>query len=207
MSLRIYNTLTRQKEPFVPLVPGQVGLYVCGVTPYDVSHIGHARSALVFDVVVRYLRHRRHRVTFVKNYTDVDDKIIARAHQLDITTEDLAERYIKSYEDDMIKLGVEPPSRAPRATRHIPEMVALIERLVAQGVAYAVGGDVYFEVARFPTYGRLSGKNLDELLAGARVDVNERKRDPTFSAWPASRPGAPCLLVRRPRRTPCGDHP
>ena len=194
MSLRIYNTLTRQKEPFVPLVSGQVTVYVCGITPYDVSHIGHARSALVFDVVQRYLRYRcpDHRVTFVKNYTDVDDKIIARASELQVSIEDLAERYIKAYEADMARLGVEPPTEAPRATRHIPEMVALIERLIGGGVAYVVGGDVYFEVARFPTYGRLSGKNLDELLAGARVDINERKRDPRdFALWKAAKPGEP----------------
>ena len=124
MGLRIYNTLTRQKESFAPQVPGQAGMYVCGVTPYDVSHIGHARSALVFDVILRHLRYRGYRVTLVKNYTDVDDKIIARANQLKVTTEALADRYIKSYEDDMAKLGVEPPTQAPRATRHIPEMIS-----------------------------------------------------------------------------------
>jgi cysteinyl-tRNA synthetase len=192
MSLRIYNTLTRQKEPFVPLVPGRVSLYVCGITPYDVSHIGHARSALVFDVIARYLRDRGHRVTFVKNYTDVDDKIITRANQLKIPIGDLTERYIREYERDMTALGVQAPTEAPRATAHIPEMVALIERLVAAGMAYVVDGDVYFEVLRFPTYGRLSGKNLDELLAGARVDVNERKRDPRdFALWKAAKPGEP----------------
>ena len=131
-------------------------------------------------------------MTFVKNYTDVDDKIIARANQLKVPIAELTERYIKAYEDDMAKLGVMPPTKAPRATEHIPEMVALIERLVAAGVAYAVDGDVYFEVARFPAYGRLSGKNLDELLAGARVDVNERKRDPRdFALWKAAKPGEP----------------
>jgi cysteinyl-tRNA synthetase len=192
VNLRIYNTLTRQKEPFTPLVPGAVGMYVCGVTPYDVSHIGHARSALVFDVVARYLEHAQYRVTVVKNYTDVDDKIIARANQLRVPIAELTERYIKSYEDEMAKLGVRPPTTAPRATEHIPEMVALIGRLVSAGAAYAVDGDVYFEVARFPTYGRLSGKNLDELLAGARVDVNERKRDPRdFALWKAAKPGEP----------------
>jgi cysteinyl-tRNA synthetase len=192
LSLRIYNTLTRQKEPFVPLVPGRAGLYVCGITPYDVSHIGHARSALVFDVVARYLRFRGYQVTFVKNYTDVDDKIIARANQLKVPIGDLTARYIAAYEADMAKLGVVAPTMAPRATAHIPEMVALIQRLVAGGAAYVVDGDVYFEVMRFPAYGRLSGKNLDELLAGARVDVNERKRDPRdFALWKAAKPGEP----------------
>jgi cysteinyl-tRNA synthetase len=192
VSLRVYNTLTRQKESFVPVVPGQVGTYVCGVTPYDVSHIGHARSALVFDVIVRYLRYRGYRVTLVKNYTDVDDKIIARANRLGVSTEVLADRYIRSYEADMAKLGILPPTEAPRATGHIPEMLALIGRLVAKGMAYVVDGDVYFEVARFPAYGRLSGKNLDELLAGARVEVDERKRDPRdFALWKAAKPGEP----------------
>ena len=192
MSLRIYNTLTRQKEPFVPLVPGRAGLYVCGITPYDVSHIGHARSALVFDVVARYLRFRGYQVTLVKNYTDVDDKIIARANQLKVPIGDLTARYTAAYEADMAKLGILAPDIAPRATGHITEMVALIERLVAAGAAYVVDGDVYFEVMRFPTYGRLSGKNLDELLAGARVDVNERKRDPRdFALWKAAKPGEP----------------
>ena len=192
MSLRVYNTLTRQKEPFTPLVPGEVGMYVCGVTPYDVSHIGHARSALVFDVVVRYFRYLRYRVTCVKNYTDVDDKIIARANRLGVPIDELTERYIKAYQDDMAKLGVEPPARAPRATRHISQMIDLIERLVRAGVAYVVNGDVYFEVRRFPPYGRLSGKNLEELLVGARVEVDERKRDPRdFALWKAVKPDEP----------------
>jgi cysteinyl-tRNA synthetase len=192
LGLRIHNTLTRQKDPFVPLVPGQVSLYVCGITPYDLSHIGHARSALVFDVIARYLEHAGYRVTFVKNYTDVDDKIIARANQLKVPIAELTERYITAYEADMARLGIRPPTRAPRATAHIPEMVALVERLVTAGAAYVVDGDVYFEVARFPTYGRLSGKNLDELLAGARVDVNERKRDPRdFALWKGAKPGEP----------------
>jgi cysteinyl-tRNA synthetase len=194
VGLRIHNTLTRQKEPFTPSRPGQVGMYVCGVTPYDGSHIGHAFSALVFDVIARYLRYRYpdHVVTVVKNYTDVDDKIIARARELGVSTEALADKYIAAYEADMRALGIAPPTRAPRATAHIPEMVALIERLVSAGMAYAVDGDVYFEVRRFPAYGRLSGKNLDELLAGARVGVDERKRDPRdFALWKAAKPGEP----------------
>ncbi|HZS34127.1 MAG TPA: cysteine--tRNA ligase [Methylomirabilota bacterium] len=192
MSLRVYNTLTRRKEPFTPLVAGTVGMYVCGVTPYDVSHVGHARSAVVFDMIVRYLRYRGLRVTFVKNYTDVDDKIIARARQLGVSTAALADRYIASYEADMGRLGVAAPTESPRATEHIPEMLELIERLVASGVAYAVDGDVYFEVRRFPAYGRLAGRNLDELLAGARVEVDERKRDPRdFALWKAAKPGEP----------------
>ncbi len=192
MSLRIYNTLTRQKECFTPLVPGQVGMYVCGVTPYDVSHIGHALSALVFDVIARYLRYRGYRVTVVKNYTDVDDKIIARANQRGVPTRELAERYIDSYRRDMAALAVEPPTQEPRATEHVAEMLALIDRLRAAGVAYVVDGDVYFEVRRFSPYGRLSGRNLDDLLVGARVEVDERKRDPRdFALWKAAKPGEP----------------
>jgi cysteinyl-tRNA synthetase len=192
VGLRIYNTLSRQKEPFVPLVPGCVKMYVCGVTPYDVSHIGHARCYIAFDVVIRYLRYWGYAVTVVRNYTDVDDKIIGRAKQLGISTEALADRYIESFENDMAKLGVEAPTHAPRATRHIPQMIALIERLLAAGVGYVADGDVYYEVRRFPAYGRLSGKNLDELLAGARVEVDERKRDPRdFVLWKAAKPGEP----------------
>ena len=151
MNLRIYNTLTRQKEPFTPLVPGAVGMYVCGVTPYDVSHIGHARSALVFDVVARYLEHARYRVTFVKNYTDVDDKIIARANQLQRADRG-ADRAIHQ-----VLRGRHGRAGRPAAARRLrgrpstsPRWSALIERLVAAGAAYVVDGDVYFEVARFP---------------------------------------------------------
>ncbi len=192
MSLRLYNTLTRGKEPFEPAHPGEVGIYVCGITAYDLAHVGHARSALVFDVLVRYLRFRGYRVRFVRNFTDVDDKIIARAAETGEAPEALAERYIAAYRRDMAALGVGTPDVEPRATQHIPDMIRLIERLLAAGVAYVRGGDVYFEVRRFPRYGRLSGRELDELRAGARVDVDERKRDPLdFALWKASKPGEP----------------
>ena len=190
--MKLYNTLSRKKEDLVPLTPGEVRMYVCGITPYDFSHIGHARSAIVFDVVRRYLRFRDYRVTFVKNYTDVEDKIIRKANEEGRPSRDIAERYIAEYDRDMANLGVLAPDVAPKATEHIPDMVALIERLVAGGVAYVVAGDVYFEIGRFPAYGNLSGKNLDELLAGARVDVDERKRDPRdFALWKSSKPGEP----------------
>jgi cysteinyl-tRNA synthetase len=190
--VRIYNTLTRAKEEFVPLVPGQVRMYVCGVTVYDVSHVGHARSAIVFDVIHRYFGFKGYEVKFVKNYTDVDDKIIRRAQEEGVDATVIAERYIEADERDMAALGVERPDVAPRATQHIGEMLALIERLVTTGHAYVVDGDVYFEIARFPRYGRLGGKNLDELLAGARVEVDERKRDPRdFALWKAAKPGEP----------------
>jgi cysteinyl-tRNA synthetase len=184
--------MSRAKEDLVPLRPGEVGIYSCGVTVYDLSHIGHARSALVFDAVVRYLRWRGLSVRFVRNYTDVDDKIIRRANQEGVSPNEVSERYIRAYREDMASLGIGPADVEPRATEHIPQMIALIERLVAKGVAYEVDGDVYFEVRRFPPYGRLSGKNLDDLLAGARVEVDERKRDPRdFALWKSAKPGEP----------------
>ncbi|HEX6031676.1 MAG TPA: cysteine--tRNA ligase, partial [Tepidiformaceae bacterium] len=154
--------------------------------------IGHGRSAIVFDVIRRYLRHRGHAVKFVKNFTDIDDKIIRRASQEGVAARDISERYIAEYRTAMASLGVLPPDVEPKATEHIPQMIALIERLIRQGVAYPVDGDVYFEVRRFPGYGKLSGKNLDDLRAGARVEVDERKRDPMdFALWKATKPGEP----------------
>jgi cysteinyl-tRNA synthetase len=192
VALRIYNTLTRKKEEFVPLTPGRVGIYVCGVTVYDFSHVGHARSALVFDMIRRYLIFRGYQVRFVRNFTDVDDKIIQRAQREGVTAQEVSERYVAAEREDMAALGVLAPDVYAKATDHIPQMIALIERLVATGLAYPMEGDVYFEVARFPAYGRLSGKNLDELVAGARVDVDERKRDPRdFVLWKGAKPGEP----------------
>ncbi len=192
MSLRIYNSLTREKEELQPIKPGELGMYVCGVTVYDRAHVGHARSALVFDVVRRHLTYRGYRVRYVKNFTDVDDRIIARAAERGVTLTELAERYIEAYRHDMAALGIEAPDLEPRATEHVPQMIALIERLLATGVAYVLEGDVYFEVRRFPGYGRLSGRDLDALRAGARVEVDERKRDPLdFALWKAAKPGEP----------------
>jgi len=190
--IRISNTMTRTKEEFVPLTPGEVRMYVCGVTVYDYSHIGHARSAMVFDVIRRYLTFRGYRVTFVKNYTDVDDRIIKRANDAGVTAREFAERFITAEREDMASLGVLAPDIDPKATEHVPEMVELIGRLVAGGHAYPVEGDVYFAISSFAPYGRLSGKNLDDLLAGARVEVDERKRDPRdFALWKGAKPGEP----------------
>jgi cysteinyl-tRNA synthetase len=190
--IRISNTMTRSKEEFVPLTPGEVRMYVCGVTVYDYSHIGHARSAMVFDVIRRYLTFKGYRVTFVKNYTDVDDRIIKRANDGGVTAREFAERFIAAEREDMASLGVLAPDVDPKATDHVSEMIALIERLVAGGHAYPVDGDVYFAIDSFPPYGRLSGKNLDDLLAGARVEVDERKRDPRdFALWKGAKPGEP----------------
>ena len=190
--IRIYNTMTRTKEEFVPLAAPHVGMYVCGVTVYDQSHVGHARSAMVFDVIRRYLTFKGYQVTFVKNYTDVDDRIIKRASQEGVTAREFAERFIAAERADMASLGVLAPDVDPKATEHVPQMIELISRLVASGHAYPIDGDVYFEIRRFPSYGRLSGKNLDELLAGARVEVDERKRDPRdFALWKGAKPGEP----------------
>jgi len=190
--IRIYNTMTRTKEEFVPLAAPAVRMYVCGVTVYDHSHIGHARSAMVFDVMRRYLTFKGYHVTFVKNYTDVDDRIIKRANQEGVSAREFAERFIAAERADMAALGVLAPDVDPKATEHVPQMIDLIARLVASGHAYPIDGDVYFEIRSFPPYGRLSGKNLDELLAGARVEVDERKRDPRdFALWKGAKPGEP----------------
>ncbi len=192
MPLKIFNSLTRRKEEFVPLVVGQARMYVCGVTVYDLCHIGHARSAIVFDVIRRYLVFKGFKVTFVRNYTDVDDRIIKRANDEGVAAQEISERYIAECQTDMAAIGVLPGDVEPKATEHIPEMINLIERLTRKGVAYPVDGDVNFEVRRFPGYGKLSGKRLDELNPGERVEVDERKRDPLdFALWKASKPGEP----------------
>ena len=190
--MKIYNSLTRTKEEFVPLAPPDVRMYVCGITVYDLCHIGHARSVIVFDVVQRYLRFRGYRVTFVRNFTDVDDKIIRRANQEGVEAHVVSERYVDEFRKDMDAIGVRTADVEPKATGHIAGMISLIERLLAAGVAYVIDGDVYFEVRRYAPYGRLSGKNLDDLMVGARVDVDERKRDPRdFALWKAAKPGEP----------------
>ena len=190
--LRLYNTLTGNKEPFEPMVPGKVRMYVCGVTVYDYCHIGHARSELVFDVLRRYLEYSGFGVEFAKNFTDVDDKIIKRAHEQGVSCEHITTTYIQAYYDDMDRLGVRRATLEPRATEHIADIVALVDTLVAKGLAYRVDGDVYFQVDRYPVYGRLSKRKIDELQAGARVDVDERKRHPMdFALWKGSKPGEP----------------
>ncbi len=192
MPLKLYNTLTRRKEEFQPLVPGKVGMYVCGITAYDLCHIGHARSAVVFDVITRYFRYAGFDVTFVKNFTDVDDKIIDRANREQTTIGDVSERFIARHNEDMAALGIEPPTETPKATEHIDGMIRLIRTLEEKGLAYAMDGDVYYAVEGFRGYGKLSGRNLEDMMAGARVDVNERKRNPLdFALWKASKEGEP----------------
>jgi|UniRef100_A0A7C3WIW3 cysteinyl-tRNA synthetase len=190
----LYNTLTRRKEAFEPLTPGQVGLYACGVTVYDDCHLGHARSAVFFEVLVRWLRRRGFKVTWVRNYTDIDDKIINRAMQEGTPWDEIAARYIASFQEDMAALGVPLAQIEPKATDHIPEMLALIRRLEEKGFAYQgrPGGDVYFRVRKFPGYGKLSGQSLEDLEAGARIEVAEAKEDPLdFALWKASKPDEP----------------
>ena len=192
MTIRIYNTLTGKKEAFQPLEPGHVKLYVCGITSYDYCHIGHARSALAFDMIVRYLRYRGNRVTFVRNFTDIDDKIINRAAEQHTSCDELANRFINEFYTDMDRLGIDRPDIEPKATEHIPEMVQLIEELIEKDMAYPSGGDVYYAVDSFPAYGKLSRRNIEEMQAGARISVNEMKRNPMdFVLWKGSKPGEP----------------
>lgn len=192
MTLRFYNTLTRRKEEFKPIHEGQVGIYVCGITVYDICHVGHARSAIVFDVITRYLRYRGFDVTYVKNYTDVDDKIINKANSEGVPIRDISERYIREHDRDMEALHVARPTVTPKATENIKGMIRLISQLLDKGLAYVVDGDVYYAVGKFPGYGKLSGRSLDDMVAGARVDVDEKKRNPMdFALWKASKEGEP----------------
>ena len=192
MEIKFQNTLSRQKETFTPLSPPRVTMYVCGVTAYDESHLGHARAAVIFDVLYRFLRYLGYEVIYVRNYTDIDDKIIRRAQEEGKSAKELAEFYIRSYDEDMKALKVLKPTHEPRATEHIPQIIALIERLIEKGFAYVVEGDVYFAVEKFPEYGKLSGRNLEEMKAGARVSVSEKKRHPLdFALWKAEKPGEP----------------
>lgn len=192
MAIRVFNTVSGRKEELKPVKPGRIGMYVCGVTVYDLCHIGHARSAVVFDVICRYLKYSGLDTTYVRNFTDVDDKIIKRATEEGISPEAVAEKYIAAFYEDMDRLNVARPDVEPRATAHVGEMIAHIEKLIEKGHAYEVGGDVYFSVDSFRPYGRLSGRNLDDLMVGARVEVDERKRNPLdFALWKAAKPGEP----------------
>jgi cysteinyl-tRNA synthetase len=193
MTLSIYNTLTRQKETFVPLVPGKVGMYVCGMTVYDFCHLGHARVMVAFDVIARYLRHRGYEVNYIRNITDIDDKIIQRANENGEAFDVLTERFIGEMHRDSELLGIERPSAEPRATAHIDDIIGLVETLIGKGYAYAASnGDVYYSVRKFEGYGKLSGKILDDLEAGARVEVEELKQDPLdFVLWKAAKPDEP----------------
>lgn len=191
--MKIYNTLTRKKEEFVPIEPGKVGMYVCGPTVYNHIHVGNARTFVSFDVIRRHLINSGYEVTFVSNLTDVDDKIINRANEEGRTASEVAEDYSKAFIDAMDSLGVMRPTVRPRATQEIDAMVATIQKLVDNGHAYAVeGGDVFFSVRSDPDYGELSGRSVDEMVSGARIDVDQRKHDPLdFALWKSAKPGEP----------------
>ncbi len=191
--MKIYNTMTRQKEEFVPLHPGKVGIYACGPTVYNFFHIGNARPFIVFDVLRRYFRHLGYDVTFVQNFTDIDDKLIRRANEEGTTVPEIAEKYIKEYYTDAEGLGVEKADVHPRATKHIGEIIAMIKKLESKGYAYKTdNGDVYFNTQAFSGYGKLSGQNLEDREAGARIEVDDVKKNPMdFALWKAQKPGEP----------------
>jgi len=192
MSIHIYNSLTRKKEEFFPIKPPQVNIYTCGVTVYDESHIGHARSLYIFDVIRRYLRYRGFEVRFVRNITDIDDKIINRANELKTDWKELIQKYISRYYEDLESLGIEKGDAEPRATENIEEMIAYIRSLIDKGYAYEAGGDVYFNVRKFPAYGKLSGQGIDQMETGVRIEPTEFKRDPLdFALWKKSKENEP----------------
>ena len=192
MAIRLYNTLSRKKEELVPVTPGKVGLYACGATVYDHSHVGHARSAIIFDALFRYLSGSGFDVTYVRNFTDIDDKIINKANTEKRDWREIGDTYTASFREDMANLNILSPTHEPKATEHIGDMLDLIQSLVDRGFAYAVGGSVYFSVKKYQGYGQLSGRTLDELIAGARVEIDERKQDPMdFALWKESKPSEP----------------
>ena len=192
MSLKVYNTLTKQKEEFVPLTPGKVKMYVCGVTPYNHPHIGNARPFVTWDVIRRYLEYTGYEVYHVQNFTDIDDKIINTANGEQVTWDVIAGRYIASYFEVMDKLNIRRAHVYPKVSEHISEIVGMVGTLIDKGVAYETGGDVYYSVETFPGYGKLSGRNLEDMKAGARVDVDERKKHPMdFALWKSAKPGEP----------------
>ncbi len=192
MSLRVYNTMSGKKEEFVPLVPGKVSMYVCGVTVYDYCHIGHARANIVFDIIYRYLQFVGFDTTYVRNYTDVDDKIIKRANERGISSKDLSEEFIQAFDEDMATLGLAIPTHQPKATEYIPQIIEICQKLIDKGLAYASGGDVYYRVGKFKNYLKLSKRNMDEMQAGARIAPGEQKEDPMdFALWKGAKPDEP----------------
>lgn len=190
--LKVYNTLTKQKEEFKPLVPGQVSIYVCGVTPYNHPHIGNARPFVTWDVIKRYFRHLGYKVKHIQNFTDVDDKIIRTANEHGVQWSDVSDKYIKSYFEVMDKLNIQHADVYPRVSQTMPEIIDMIKVLVEKGYAYELDGDVYYSVEKFKGYGKLSGRKLEDMMAGARIEVNERKHNPMdFALWKAAKPGEP----------------
>jgi len=191
-TLRIFNTRSGKKEEFVPRVQGKVGMYVCGVTVYDYCHVGHARSAVAFDVIYRYLKRLGYEVNFVRNFTDIDDKIIKRAAERNVPWTDITREFIDAFYEDMGRLNIEEPASEPRATDHIDDMISMISTLIERKHAYESEGDVFYSVRSFSGYGELSGKRIEDLQSGARIEVNETKKDPLdFALWKKSKPGEP----------------
>lgn len=192
MAIKIFNTFTKQKEELIPLEPGKIRIYLCGPTVYDYFHVGNARPFILFDIFRRYLQYRGFEVSYVTNLTDIDDRIINRANEEKISTAAVAEKYTQAFFEDTKRLGILAADAYPKATENIPEIINLIEKLMQNGLAYQIDGDVYYGVSKFDGYGKLSGKNIDELESGARVEVDTRKHDPLdFALWKAAKPGEP----------------
>jgi cysteinyl-tRNA synthetase len=190
--MRVYNTLTKQKEEFIPIIPGEVKMYVCGPTVYNFFHIGNGRTFIVFDTIRRYLEYRGYKVTFIQNFTDIDDKMINKANDEGITVKELGDKYIKEYYQDADALKIERATINPRATEYINDIIRFVKELIEAGFAYEIDGDVYYRTKKFSNYGRLAGQNLEDLQAGARISVDERKKDPMdFAVWKAQKPGEP----------------
>ncbi len=190
--IKVYNTLTKKKEEFKPLVPGEVKMYVCGPTVYNFFHIGNGRTFIVFDTIRRYFEYRGYKVDFVQNFTDIDDKMIKRANEEHTTVKDIGDKYIKEYYEDADNLNIERATVNPRATEYINQIIDFVKGLVDKGYAYEVDGDVYFSTKKFEGYGKLSGQNIEDLQSGARINIDERKQDPMdFAIWKAQKPGEP----------------
>ncbi len=190
--ITLYNTLTQKSEELVPREKNKIKMYVCGPTVYDSAHLGHARAAVTFDVIERFLSHVGFEVTYVRNFTDIDDKIINRANETGIPAHEISEKYIEEYREDMASIGVKRPTVEPKVTEHVPEIIDLIERIIGNGYAYQSGDDVFFAVKKFKGYGKLSKRDPDDMLAGTRIDINEKKEDPLdFALWKGAKPGEP----------------
>ncbi|MCZ6527126.1 MAG: cysteine--tRNA ligase [Candidatus Dadabacteria bacterium] len=188
----LYNTLSQKKEELVPYSQNKIKMYVCGPTVYSSAHLGHARAAVTFDVIERFLSHIGYEVTYVRNFTDIDDKIISKANEAGVPAQEISEKYIQEYKEDMASIGVKSPTIQPKVTEHVPEIVEMIERIIDNGHAYQSGDDVFFSVKKFKGYGKLSRRDPDDMLAGARIDINEKKEDPLdFALWKGTKPGEP----------------
>ena len=191
--VKIYNTLSGKKEELVPKDRNLIRMYVCGPTVYDSAHLGHARAALTFDIIRRFLKHIKYEVNYIRNITDIDDKIIDRANKLGVTTNEISQKYTKEYQQDMAALGILPPDHEPKVSDHIPDIINLIEKLISKKIAYASGNDVFFSINKFIGYGKLSRRTPDDMIAGVRIDINENKENPLdFTLWNAANKGEPC---------------